>query len=73
MNKFTVEEINLMCICDTKTRVSLINNLERIQTLVNKNETTLVSLIISVTEKLKSMTDSEYSALTPELIPDYEE
>ncbi|UOO38389.1 transposon-transfer assisting family protein [Oscillospiraceae bacterium CM] len=73
MGKFTVEEINLMCIYGTGTRLGLIVGLEAMSSHLEPDETELLELTRSVTEKLRGMSDEEYAGLSETLIPDYEE
>ena len=73
MEKFNVEEINLMCIYGTDTRTGLIGELAAMQTHLEPDETELVELTRSVLEKLRFMTDEDYMALSDTLIPDYAE
>ena len=73
MEKFTTEEINLMCVYDTGTRTGLLTELKDMQTHLEPDETELLELTRSVTEKLSAMSDEEYAVLSETLIPDYEE
>lgn len=73
MEKFTVEETNLMCVYDTGTRSGLIAELEAMRTHLEPDETELAELTRSVTEKLRGMSGEEYAGLSETLIPDYEE
>lgn len=73
MERFTVEETNLMCIYNTGTRQGLIAELTAMQTHLEPDETELSELTRSVTEKLSTMSDEEYADLSETLIPDYEE
>lgn len=73
MERFTVEETNLMCIYNTGTRQGLIAELAAMQTHLEPDETELSELTRSVTEKLSTMSDEEYANLAETLIPDYEE
>lgn len=73
MEKFTAEEINLMCIYDTGTRMGLIAELEAMLIHLESNETELWELACSVTEKLRAMNDEEYDAFSHALIAIYEE
>lgn len=73
MEKFTVEEINLMCVYDTGTRTGMLAELKAMQTHLEPDETELLDLTRSVTEKLSAMSDEEYAVLSETLIPDYEE
>ena len=73
MERFTIEEINLMCIYDTGTRSGLIASLTDMIRYLQADETDLHSLAQSVISRLNSMTDAEYAQLMPSLIPDYDE
>ena len=73
MDKFTIEEVNLMCIYDTGTRMGLLAELETMQTHLEPDETELAELTRSVTGKLSAMSDEEYAGLSETLIPNYEE
>ena len=73
MERFTVEETNLMCIYNTGTRQGLMAELTAMQTHLEPDETELSELTRSVTEKLSTMSDEEYADLSETLIPDYEE
>lgn len=73
MEKFTVEETNLICVYNTGTRMGLIAELESMQVHLEPDETELLELTCSVTEKLRAMGDEEYAELSETLIPDYEE
>jgi hypothetical protein len=73
MEKFTIEEINLICIYNTGTRAGLIDELTAMSSHLEPDETELSELTRSVTEKLSNMSDEEYAAIAKTLIPDYEE
>ena len=73
MERFTVEETNLMCIYNTGTRQGLIAELAAMQTHLEADETEFSKLTRSVTEKLSTMSDEEYANLSEALIPDYKE
>ena len=73
MEKFTIEETNLMCVHDTGTRTGLIAELETMSGHLEPDETELAELTRSALEKLRAMSDEEYAALSKTLIPDYEE
>lgn len=70
---FTIEEINLMCIYDTGTRIGLIDALTNMLGYLQQDEAELHALAESVISRLQSMTDAEYSQLMLTLIPDYDE
>ena len=71
MDRFSIEELNLMCIYDTGTRSGLIAGLEKISTELAPEDAELSQLIQSALRKLTAMSDQEYGELI--LVPDYEE
>ena len=71
MNRFSIEELNLMCIYDTGTRSGLIAGLEKIALELAPEEAELAELIQSALKKLTAMSDQEYGELI--LVPDYKE
>ena len=71
MDRFSIEELNLMCIYDTGTRSGLIAGLEKISTELAPEDAELSQLIQSALRKLAAMIDQEYGELI--LVPDYEE
>ena len=73
MERFTIEEINLMCIYDTGTRSGLIAALTDMLGYLEADEAELRLLSESVIARLSAMTDAEYAQLTLNLIPDYGE
>ena len=73
MSNFTVEEINLMCIYNTGTRMGLLLELSEMQTHLGKDETELMELAHSVIGKLTAMTNEEFNSITEELVADFEE
>lgn len=72
MERFTPQEINLMCIYDTGTRDGLIRELTRMRGCLGADETELRELTDSALNKLRDMTDAEYDAMSGELVPDWE-
>lgn len=72
MERFTPQEINLMCIYDTGTREGLIHELTRMRGYLGTDETELRELTDSALNKLRDMTDAEYDAMSGELVPDWE-
>ena len=71
MDRFSIEELNLMCIYDTGTRSGLIAGLEKIVLELAPDDAELSELIQSAMKKLVAMSDQEYGELI--LVPDYEE
>ena len=71
MDRFSIEELNLMCIYDTGTRSGLIAGLEKIALELAPEEAELSELIQSALKKLTAMSDQEYGELI--LVPDYKE
>lgn len=71
MDRFSIEELNLMCIYDTGTRAGLITGLEKIALELAPEEAELAELIQSAMKKLVAMSDQEYGELI--LVPDYKE
>ncbi|MFT8888070.1 MAG: transposon-transfer assisting family protein [Ethanoligenens sp.] len=73
MDRFTIEEINLMCLYNTGTRTGLIDELTAMQFHLEQDETELSELARSVKEKLSAMSDGEFDAIADTLIPNYVE
>ena len=71
MDRFSIEELNLMCIYDTGTRSGLIAGLEKIALELAPDDAELSELIQSALKKLTAMSDQEYGKLI--LVPDYKE
>ena len=71
MNRFSIEELNLMCIYDTGTRSGLIAGLEKIDLELAPDDAELSELIQSALKKLTAMSDQEHGELI--LVPDYKE
>ena len=71
MDRFSIEELNLMCIYDTGTRSGLIAGLEKIALELAPEDAELAGLVQSALKKLAAMSDQEYGELI--LIPDYKE
>lgn len=68
-NPFTPDEINLMCIYDTGSRMGLLFELHDIASYLSADDKELAVLIHSTIEKLCNITDAEYDLL--ELYPDF--
>lgn len=71
MDRFSIEELNLMCIYDTGTRSGLIAGLEKIALEHAPEDAELAGLVQSALKKLTAMSDQEYGELI--LVPDYKE
>jgi len=71
MDRFSIEELNLMCIYDTGSRTGLISELQKLQPELAEEDAELMDLIQNVLQKLTAMSDQEYSELI--LVPDYKE
>lgn len=61
MEKFTVEEINLMCIFDTTSRAALLAEMR--ESLPHVYEPELVEIMQTVTGKLDRLTDEEFAEI----------
>ena len=67
IERFTVEETNLMCIFDTSSRDALIADMTAALPIFNEPE--MAELAENVLDKLSGMSDAEFVAL--ELYPEY--
>lgn len=64
IGKFTVEEINLMCVFNTGSRKELIEDIGRV--LPHLKENKIEELARNVLTKLQDMTDEEFAELVLE-------
>ncbi|WP_353095692.1 transposon-transfer assisting family protein [Tissierella praeacuta] len=71
MDKFTVEETNLICIYNTGTREGLLEELSEMQTHLEQDETELTELTKSVMDKISAMKDEEFVDVILELVADF--
>ena len=71
MEKFNIEEMNLMCIYNTGSRTGLIKSLKDMRQYLESDERELLGLTDQVLEKLDIMTDTEFEQL--ELYPEFYE
>lgn len=71
MSKFTVEEMNLICIYNTGSRTGLLSELTHMKTHLEKDETELLGLSQSVIDKVTVISDDEFESITEELITDF--
>lgn len=68
---FTNDELNLMCIYDTGSRIGLIEALSTMRAQLEADETELLHMTDSSIKKLRAMSDEDYEAM--ELFPDFNE
>ena len=71
MDKFTVEETNLICIYNTGTRESLLEEQSEMQTHLEQDETELIELTKSVINKISAMSDGDFEDVIVELVADF--
>ena len=71
LGNFTFEEMNLMCIYNTGSRIGLIDSLREMRGELAPEETELRELTDSALGKLQAMSDAEFAEL--ELYPDFEQ
>ena len=64
MGKFTVEEINLMCVFNTDSRMKLMADIGRV--LPHLKESEMEELAGNVLTKLQNMTDEEFAEVALE-------
>ena len=64
MGKFTVEEINLMCVFNTDSRMKLMEDIGRV--LPHLKESEMEELAGNVLVKLQNMTDEEFTEVVLE-------
>lgn len=71
MEVFGIDEINLMCIYDTRTRRGLIRDLEQVLPDLDREEGELVVLVHQVIGKLGNLSDEAFKTLV--LVPDWKD
>lgn len=71
MMEFTNEEINLICLYNSGTRLGVMENLTDMRGYLEADETELRDLTDRVLGKLHTMDDQEFAAL--DLYPDFVE
>ena len=71
MDRFSIEELNLMCIYNTGSRIGLISELKKLEPELAEEDAELMDLVQNVLQKLTAMSDQEYSELI--LVPDYKD
>ena len=63
MEHFTIQELNLICLYDTGTRIGLINEITNMTRELTSEDLELQILSECVIEKMSNMTDEEYDVL----------
>ena len=71
MERFTVEETNLICIYNTGTREGLLEELSEMQTHLKEDEKELIELTKSVMDKISAMSDGDFEDVIVELVADF--
>lgn len=71
MERFTVEETNLICIYNTGTREGLLEELSKMQTHLEEDETELIELTKSVMDKISTMSNDDFVDVILELVADF--
>lgn len=64
MGKFTVEEINFMCVFETQDRTDMIEEIRKVMPHIKDND--MEELAERVLSKLQSMTDEEFAEISLE-------
>ena len=62
MKYFTVEEINLMCCFNTSSRKRLIDDMKSVT--LNNTDGEIAELMYKTVQKLETMSDAEFDALS---------
>ena len=71
MDRFTLEETNLICIYNTGTREGLLEELFEMQTHLEEDEKELIELTKSVINKISAMSD-DFDIIIPRLVAKFE-
>ena len=64
MNKFTVEEINFMCIFETQNRMKMMEEIRRVMPHIKDSD--MEELAEQVLGKLQNMSDEEFAGVVLE-------
>jgi len=64
MNKFTVEEINFICVFEARNRMKVMEEIRRIMPHIKDSD--MEDLAWQVLRKLDSMTDKEFAEISLE-------
>ena len=67
--KFTNDEMNLMCIYNTGSRESLMQELREMRGYIGADQPELLAMTDSALQKLENISDEEFTKL--ELFPDF--
>ncbi|QII81214.1 transposon-transfer assisting family protein [Jeotgalibaca arthritidis] len=73
MDRFTIEETNLICIYNTGTREGLLDELSEMRTHLEEDETELIELTKSVMDKISAMSDGAFDGIIPRLVGNFEQ
>ena len=71
MDKFTVEETNLICIYNPGTREGLLDELSEMQIHLEQDETELIELTKSVINKISAMDNDDFDSIILRLVGDF--
>lgn len=66
MNKFTVEEINFMCVFETQNRMKMMEEIRRIMPHIKDSD--MEELAEQVLGKLQNMTDEKFAEVVLESV-----
>ena len=66
MNKFTVEEINFMCVFETQNRTEMMKEIRRIMPHIKDSD--MEDLAGQMLRKLDGMTDKEFAEISLEAV-----
>ena len=64
MNKFTVEEINFMCVFETQDRTDMIGQIRQVMPHIKDSD--MEDIAGQILEKLEGMNDKEFAELVLE-------
>ena len=66
MNKFTVEEINFMCVFEAQNRTEMMKEIRRIMPYIKDSD--MENLAGQMLRKLDGMTDKEFAEISLEAV-----